>query len=549
MSFIQHTIEYISAFGPAYTLRRLGEKAGEAVFHRWDRAWRESYAPDEAELARQRASQPDCGLISVLIPVYRTEPALLEALLESLAAQTLANWEAVLALSGDRAETAETLDRWAERDARFRVIPLAENKGISGNTNAALAAARGEWAVLCDHDDTLPPDALWRIADRAARGGADVIYTDEDKLTPDGRRHTDPHFKPDFSPDNLRSGNYICHLLAARRSLVEAAGGLRPGFDGSQDHDLVLRLSERTGAIVHLPFIGYHWRTLNTSMSHQHLEKCLDAAARATAEHMARIGYPGRVTVENGLLRLHYALKPRTGAVWIMAAREEDGANCRRCLEGVLPEDVAVRIKTFGAEENRAAAMNEAAAASAEDLLLFVDASIPLFSGGLWQELAMYAQREDVGMVTPLLMDMRNRVTHAGFAVGGPRGAVCRNLGLPGRSAGWHLLNRQSHNVGAVSPACLMVRRAAWEPLDTDLPCAAAVVAACVRMAERGLRHVYTPYAAALCERADLLLTGAPLPEEALSRLRERLSDWADPCWNPNFRLDKADFSFRRSKP
>ena len=246
MSFIQHTIEYISAFGPAYTLRRLGEKAGEAVFHRWDRAWRESYAPDEAELARQRASQPDCGLISVLIPVYRTEPALLEALLESLAAQTLANWEAVLALSGDRAETAETLARWAERDARFRVIPLAENKGISGNTNAALAAARGEWAVLCDHDDTLPPDALWRIADRAARGGADVIYTDEDKLTPDGRHHTDPHFKPDFSPDNLRSGNYICHLLAARRSLVEAAGG-DPAAVGSRI--LAGRLTEMLDAV------------------------------------------------------------------------------------------------------------------------------------------------------------------------------------------------------------------------------------------------------------------------------------------------------------
>ena len=549
MSFIQQTLNYISAFGPGYTLRRLGEKVSERVFRRWDRAWRESYAPREEELQRQRGAQPDCGLISVLIPVYQTEPALLSALLDSLAAQTLAGWEAVLALAGDRAETAAALESYAARDARFRVVPLPRNEGISGNPNQALAAARGAWVVLCDHDDTLPPDALWHLGEEIARGRADVIYTDEDKLTPDGKRHTDPHFKPDFSPDNLRSGNYICHLLAAKKSLVEAAGGLRPGFDGSQDHDLVLRLSERTDAIVHLPFIGYHWRTLSSSMSHQHLEKCLDAAARATQEHMARIGWPGRVTVENGLLRLRYELRPLTGAVWILAAAEADGEAARRCLEPVLPAGFPIRVRVFGREEARAAAMNAAAAESREELLLFVDASLPLFSRGFWEELAMYAQREDVGMVTPMLVDTRSRVTHAGFAVGGPRGAVCRNQGLPGRAAGWHLLNRQSHNVGAVSAACLMVRRAAWEPLDTDLPCSAAVIAACARMSARGLRHVYTPWAVAMCERADLLLTREGLPEDARTRLRERLGDWADPCWNPNLSLGKGNFTFRRQKP
>ena len=298
---------YIQVHGGAYTLRRLGEKAGERFFGTYQRRW-EKLRANEATLTGQRQNQPAAGLLSVLIPVYNTAPELLQALLDSLSAQTYRNWEAVLVNAGTHADTADCLQQTAQADARFRVF-VVENAGISGNTNRALQEARGDWALLCDHDDLLSPDALWLVADCICREKPDVIYTDEDKVTANGCIHTDAHPKPDFCPDNLRSSNYICHLLAAKRSLLLQVGGLRPAFDGSQDHDLALRLSEATGNIAHVPATTYHWRTLASSESHQHLEKCLHAACRAVEEHTARQGYPCTATAQNGVLRLDYAIQ------------------------------------------------------------------------------------------------------------------------------------------------------------------------------------------------------------------------------------------------
>ena len=463
MAFVKRVADYIRRNGWGYTARRALEMADERLLHRYDRAFRRE-TPDEAELARQRANQPGGGLISVAVPLYNTKPAFLRALAESLLAQTYRNWQAVLYDGGSTDEASLAAMAALPEDPRLLLVHAGENAGISGNTNAAVAHCTGGYVALCDHDDVLAPDALWRVADAIARCQPDMIYTDEDKLTEDGRLHTDPHRKPDFSPDNLRSGNYICHLTVVRRDVLDAAGGLRPAFDGSQDHDLVLRVSERTQRICHIPRILYHWRTVGSSVSHRHLEKCQNAAARAVAEHMARIGYPGSCTVEDGALRLRY-----------------DTA------------DLSVRTVRVPAE-NRCAFMNRAAAQARENVLLFADEALADFSDGFERELLMYAQRDDVGAVIPQIVDRRQRVFHAGYDLRDGR-LVPRNKGLPASAGGWHGMNRTSHNVDAVGPWCFMVCRDHFRPFAESGTDEKVMADWCAALTGAGLRHVYTPHA------------------------------------------------------
>lgn len=473
MSMVQRVIRYVRMHGAGYALRRAGEMLSQRVWHTYDRRFRR-HAPDEAALSYQRGNQPDAGLISVAVPVYNTRPDFLRALADSLHAQTYHAWEAVLYDGGSTDQDAiAAMDEIA--DGRIRVIHSGKNEGISGNTNRAIAQCRGGYIALCDHDDVLAPEALWRVAEAIAAGQPDMLYSDEDRLTEDGTLHTDPHHKPDFCPDNLRSGNYICHLMVVRRELLEQLGGLRPDFDGSQDHDLALRITEVTQRICHIPHTLYHWRMVGTSMSRQQLARCQDAAARAVTEHMNRIGYPGTCTVEDGVLRLRYDVP-----------------------QGLSVAEICVPA------DGGYAFMNRAAREAEEDVLLFVHESVGELPEGFVQELLMYAQRDDVGAVTPMLHDRRGCVTHAGFALREGR-IVGRNAGLPWHAGGWHGMNRTSHNVLAVSAACFMIRRDRYIPFDEAWPDGLGAVDWCLRLRERGLRCVYTPHARAECAAAALL--------------------------------------------
>lgn len=545
MKAISRLFSYASANGVRYTVRRAGQKAAESLGRSWDRTW-QSLRPDAETLQRQRDSQPAGGLISVLVPVYRTEPDFIDALAKSLTAQTYLNWEACLYVTGDRDETEKALQRAMDLDRRIRALHGEKNEGISVNTNHALEMARGEWIAFCDHDDLLPPDALWMLAEEIALGDADVIYTDEDRINARGRIHSEPHLKPDFCPDTLRSANYICHLMAARRSLIDEVGGLRPEADGSQDHDLALRLSEKTDRIRHVAVIGYHWRDVKTSASRTDPARCLERAAHAVERHMARIGWPGTAEPVNGVLRLRYQLRELEAVAFVVAPDSRAARACVKALRNALPENVPVRM-ALG--ENRFEAMNRAAARTDAPLMLFVDASVRGFSKDFFGELAMYAQRPDVGMVTPMLTDGSGRVTHAGFAVGTEGGLKCRNQGLPARAGGRFMMNRISHNVGAVSPACLMIRRSAWISLDTAYHTAFATADACMALREKGLVHVFTPHAKAVCEEPEacLLLTGDRDPDDRI-RFNQRWGPVRDACWNPGLRLDVADFSAGRKE-
>ncbi|MGN0794938.1 MAG: glycosyltransferase [Aristaeellaceae bacterium] len=493
MAWMRRVIRYIRMHGGGYTLRRAGEMLSQRWLRSYDRQFRRE-APDARELARQRSHQPDAGLISVAVPVYNTRPAFLNALVASLQAQTYEHWEAVL-YDGCSTDQSAIAAMDAIREARIRVMHGLVNEGISGNTNRAIARCRGDYVALCDHDDVLSPEALWRVAEAIARGHPDMLYSDEDKLTEDGGIHTDPHRKPDFCPDNLRSGNYICHLTVVRRELLTRLGGLRGAFDGSQDHDLVLRLSEVTDKICHIPRVLYHWRTVGTSMSHQHLARCQDAAARAVTGHMRRIGYPGTCGAERGVLRLRYDVRP---GLTLARIPVPDGAGY--------------------------AWMNRAAREARADVLLFVHHSVSGLSEGFERELLMYAQREDVGAVTPVLTDRRGRVTHAGFTLRDGQ-FITRNAALPADAGGWHGMNRTSHNVMAVSAACFMIRRDHFLPFDEGWQDGLGMVDWCLRLRANGLLCVYTPHARAVCEAPELLSRF-----RQTERLREMWPQLRDPC-------------------
>ena len=442
---------YLREHGARWTARRLMEKVGERCFGTLDRG--PLLDPGQPE-----GPMPEAGLISVVVPVYNTQPELLRELAASLTAQWYTDWEACLYDGGSsRADTLEALADIARAEPRIRACTGGANEGISGNTNRAIAMSRGGAMAFCDHDDLLSPDALWRVAERLAQG-ADMVYSDEDRLV--GRHHTDAHLKPDYCPDDLCCANYLCHLTVIRRELVEAVGGLRSGFDGSQDHDLALRCAERAGTIAHVPRVLYHWRVVGTSMSHQKLRQCREASARAVAEHMARIGLPGTAEVHGDVVR---PIWPVTGEptveLLLLSERPEQQEASRAAWE----RDGWPRLRCTPVTDR--AALDRAALASSAELLLLWDASILPEGSGALRELVSLAQRPGTAAVSPLVTDRRGRIVHAGYALMADGRVLPRDRGLLYRAGGRAMVEARIHDVAAVSARCCLLRREVFRPL------------------------------------------------------------------------------------
>ena len=564
---LKRIVSYIHSHGAAYTLHHAGELLDERLHHPYDRLWREKLCPGEEELAYQRAHQPEgVGTVSVIVPVYNTEPRLLRELAESFIAQTYTDWEACLYDGcSPRADTGAMLAEIAALDPRIHVTRGTANDGIAGNSNHALDMAHGDWIALCDHDDLLTPDALWRMAEAAAKGDADLIYSDEDKINEDGSVFYAPNFKPDFCPDNLRSGNYVCHLMLLRRETMERAGRFHAGFDGSQDHDLTLRCSEITDRIVHVPRVLYHWRTLKSSASHSNLDKCTDAACRAVEEHIRRIGLPGRVENMNGQPRIRYDTKPgaKIDVIAVESGDPQLWAGFYRELARAAGPDVRFTIISpwkdsaigvpdcrwieWRPQENVFACMNRAARAADGEFLVFLHGAV-VMQGDTWlEELQMYAQRDDVGAVTPQLVDHAGRIVHGGFALELDRPVMNRGAGLPRQAGGWHGMMTTSHNVGAVSAACLMIRRDHFIPFDEGYTGALGTADWCLKLSRNGLRHVYTPHARGRLQdqtARNWLLAEKDIPPEDEARFRAAWGEHVhDPCYSELCGRKRADWS------
>lgn len=484
--------------------------------------------PDAAEQACQRAAVFHHRL-SILIPTWNTEPVLLRSLADSLLNQTCGQWEACLYDGcSTREDTRKLLQQLSEEDARFRVALGSENLRISGNTNLAAKLATGNWIALCDHDDLITPDAVYHVL-AAAEAGADFVYSDEDRCTEDGHELFLPHLKPDFSPEALRSGNYICHLMAMEKSLFDRVGGLRGEFDGSQDHDLALRATELARHIVHIPRVLYHWRDVGSSFSHQSAMRCFDAAVRAVAEQIDRQHLNATVHMDALQPHMVYAVPPDAKAsliIFVSSPRLNPWLHrlLRRTAwpihEIILITSQPVSVSLRGISLSAASTLSDAVQRADGTHLVFLAQGLLPLSRDWLRELLSLAAQPDVGMAGVNILDRRERYLHAGYAVDVPGGALSYFAGQSKWGMCYQNLNQKLREVSGVSSAACAIAREKYLQLGgfgeytSDLRGAALGI----RAMQAGWRNLLTPYADMRCRKNPPCLTG-PAPADDLRRM------------------------------
>jgi len=533
MSIISSAVRYMKRHGLKYTLHKAYVQAGERFLKTYYRKALKN-APDEAELKRQRETAFAAPIkISIVVPAYNTRPVFLNELVDSVLSQTYPHFELCL-MDGNsqNPDTLLALEALRTRDSRIHVAHSKENMGISGNTNLAISMATGEYIALLDHDDLLTPDALFEVASAILNTGADMIYSDEDKIDEHSTTLFAPHFKPDFSPDMLRSSNYICHLMVIKKALLLDVGGLDPAFDGSQDHDLALRSSEKAKKIVHIPKVLYHWRSLNSSMSHQNLEKCVDAATRAVQNQLSRLALNALVTTEE--MRCHVRFLPAEGlSVTFIISHGGDDALLSRCLHSLgNPKDTMI-IKPG---EHRFRDLNAAAKEAKGDILVFVDSHMDVLDSAEIPSLISRAALPDAGVVAPTILYKDGTLRHQGYLIGMDTIVKNPQQHHPINSWGYFAIERVSKNVSAASVAFFAVKKSAFleagmfdESYLHDL----GDVDFCLKLLEKGLYNVVLPECQAVYDGMDAIIDKAPDPKDAVAFLRAH-GDLKDAYYSPN---------------
>jgi O-antigen biosynthesis protein len=545
-----------------------------AEYQRWFEHHR--LRPQQVEEIRAKARTfTVMPLISILTPVFNTPPQWLEEAVASVLAQAYENWELLLIDDASTdANTLAALTSLATRDPRIRVLRSAQNGGISAASNQGLAAARGEWIALLDHDDLLEPDALYRTVELLQdNASVDLVYSDEDKLTETG--FDSPLLKPDWSPDFFLSYNYLCHFITVRRLLVEEVGGFRSAFDGAQDYDLLLRVTEKTQRIQHVARVLYHWRRSATSTSDNIRRKpeALEAGKTAINEALDRRGEKAHATVD---WPTHaYRVKrdiPAPQKIAIFIPVRDNVALLARCVSSIVEntsyEDYEIvivdndstsdeardyfastphRVLKFHGPFNFSAINNFAVGQTSAPWLLFLNNDIEVIAPDWLTIMAEHVQRREVGAVGPRLLYPDNTIQHAGVVVGVGGIAESSFRHFPADAPGVARQLQVTRNYSAVTGACLLTRRDVFDEVrgfdEEQLPVTFNDVDLCLKMRRAGYLVVYTPFAA-LYHHESATRKPALEPRET-QVMQER---WAevlarDPYYNPNLSRERADFS------
>jgi GT2 family glycosyltransferase len=382
----------------------------------------------------------DRPLISVVMPAHETDPRHLREAIASVRAQSYPDWELVVVDDGsERPDTRRAITRAVSRDPRITARMLERNQGISAATNAGLELCHGQLIAFLDHDDTLAPDALLRVAQAFAGGDVDVVYTDQDKLTPEGRR-TDPFLKPDFSPVYALGAMYPGHLLVVRRELISEAGGLDPDFDTVQDFELLLRLSERTERMHHIPEVLYHWRAIpgSIALGEDEKEGVTDLQARAVNAHLARRGIAAEA-VPHPAIPHRLRLRPQP--------RRSDPA----------VDIVTAARRSAGRQANLAAGRGDG------EFILFLGEETEVVERDWIEQLLLYGEMPGVGAVGPTQIRPDGRVSAAGVAIGlyDPTTPVME--GFDAGEDGYYGALSCAREVSAVGMECMLVRRSLFD--------------------------------------------------------------------------------------
>ncbi|HEX7363360.1 MAG TPA: glycosyltransferase family 2 protein [Bryobacteraceae bacterium] len=525
-------------------------------------------------------------LISVIVPAFNTNPADLTAAIESVRAQSYPNWELCIADDGSsNPETRGVIEKFAAEDNRIKTVFRRQSGGISAASNSALELAEGEYIGFLDHDDTLSPHALAWVAEALNRNpDIDLAYSDEDKLDVRGRRY-EPFFKPDWSPDLLRSTNYICHFLVLRKKLLDQIGGFRSEFDGSQDYDLILRATEQASVIEHIPKVLYHWRAIpgSTAASLENKSYAIDAAKRALEKHCERTA-PG-ATVEpepiRGWWHVRYPIPQATRVSIIIPSGGKEGAlrtnldslfakTTYRDYEVVVSDnskgkaiEELVRSYTDAGKPVRYidwrnqpfnfSAINNAAAKQCESpVLLFLNDDTSVIEPAWLEAMTELAMRPEVGAVGAKLLYPDGRIQHAGVVMGMYDNCGHAFTGLDGRVPHYFGFSDIIRNVSGVTGACLMARSEVfWRAGGFDEGTFAIAfndVDLCLKIAALGYRVLFTPHA--LLTHFESLSKSSrdlvPDSDEVLSmRTKWGAAIQSDPYYSPNLTRNKADYSPR----
>lgn len=586
---IQKGFRYLKHYGPKEFWIRLHERfEPEEVPYG---PWYEAYVPDEAALEKQRHHHFEYSpLISVAVPAYRTPEKFLVQMIDSLLAQTYGNWELCIANgSPEDGAMKKVLEEYTKKDSRIRVSELTENKGIAGNTNAALEMARGEFVGLLDHDDLLAPNALYEIVraldeDRTL----DAVYTDEDKVTTELDEHFQPHLKPDFNLDLLRSNNYICHFFVVRRSIVQKVGGFRQEFDGAQDHDFIFRCIETAEKVGHIPEILYHWRTHKASTADNPASKmyAFDAGKRAIEAHLKRTGTEGTVshTPDLGFFRVKYPVQGQP-LVSVIIPNKDEKETLKACIDSIrekteypnyeiiivennsttdeifqyykeLSQDPRIRLLRWKKEFNYSAINNYGVRHANGEYLLFLNNDVTVITPGWIKELLGVCQRPEVGAAGVKLIYPDNTIQHAGCVIG--LGGIAGHMfvDMPANRTGY--LHKASilQDMSAVTAACMMMKRTAFEEaggFTEKLSVAFNDVDLCLKVRKNHKLIVYDPYVQLY--HMESKTRGAEDNKEKVRRFQEEIEymrcQWidilkkGDPYYNRNLSLTKWNYSLR----
>jgi GT2 family glycosyltransferase len=491
-------------------------------------------------------------LISIIVPVYDPPENFFKKCLDSVLNQTYQNWQ--LCLVDDcspNSNIRKIISDYAKKDSRIKYSFRKVNGHISQASNDAITLATGEFIALLDHDDEIAPHALSSIVLLLNKSPkTDLIYSDEDKINRWGI-HCDPSFKSDFALDRFLSNNYICHLSVIRKSLINKIGGFRPGYEGSQDYDLILRVIENTKNIAHIPDILYHWRkTPNSTASVYSIKSYANqASTNALTDHFKRQKI--KATVQNGLklgtFRVSYSiLKKPLVSIIIPSNNASLLTNClQTIIDNTTYQNYEITTVNNGSEKfNYSAVNNFGVTKSTGDYLLFLNNDIEIITPEWIENMLEHAQRPDIGAVGAKLLYKNGQVQHAGVILGVGGVANHNFYRLPDSiSQPFPLLNAKDivNNFSAVTGACLMVAKSKFGKVggfDESLSIAYNDVDLCLKLNNLGFRTLYTPYAVAY----HLESTSISPNRDQVQFAREQelfRSKWSklienDPFYNPN---------------
>ncbi len=551
---------------------------------------------------------------SILVPLYNTSEHYLNEMIDSVLGQTYGNLELCLAdgSDSDHAYVGDICLKYVEKDKRIKYKKLDKNEGISGNTNECCKLATGDYIGLFDHDDILHPSALYEYMKVICDRNADYIYCDEATFKDGGVKKQNSakfssidnmvtlHFKPDFAIDNLRANNYICHFSVFSKDLIGEAGLFRSEYDGSQDHDMILRLTAKAKNIVHVPKILYYWRSHAGSVASDINAKtyAIDSAKRAVATHLESCGFKD-FKIESSrafqtIFRIRYKLLEKP-LISIIIPNKDHLADLKRCVDSIFDKTSYenyelviiennskdpklfeyyealrklpnVKLVNYEGDFNYSKINNLGERKASGKYIVLLNNDTEVVTRTWLEELLMYAQREDVGAVGCMLYYEDYSIQHAGIVLGlgAHRTAGHSHYKLPKDNLGYMGRLCYAQNVSAVTGACLMTKRSLYEEvggLNEELAVALNDVDFCLKLREKGLLNVFTPYAELFHYESrsrgsdvtgsdDKALTNAERYNKECDYFKEKwkkVLEKGDPYFNPNFSLDYSNFVLKGS--